>query len=191
MNRMRTIFCALLLLALGGCVSARDATVSIAYVPASLAETPYALRAGDFTRPLPAGVTANQYETSGYTFNKQISLSEPIADYLKNAFVQEVRHTGASLRDTPACTVSAELRHMRLAANGATKLTWSSDVAYSVAAAPDASLSVPAAASVDTSTGSAEAGHSQFITRTIDALLTDPGFHAFAKAHCPRTSAAG
>lgn len=173
--------------ALAGCVSARDATVSIAYAPASLAEAPFALRAGEFVRAVPDGIKPNQYETSGYTFNKQISLSEPLADYLKNAFVQEARHAGASLRDTPACTVSAAIDHMQLISGKGSKLTWSDQLVYHVDAG-DARLDVPAAVSVDTSASSAEAGHTQFVTRTIDGLLLNPAFRTFAKAHCPRTS---
>ncbi|SDD43427.1 hypothetical protein SAMN05444678_11371 [Sphingomonas sp. YR710] len=175
-------------LLLSACVSARDATVTIAYAPASLAETPFNLRVGEFTRTLPEKVAPNQFETSGYTFNKQISLSEPLADYLKNAFVQEARHAGASLRDVPACTISATINHMQLISNGGTKLKWTSDVVYAVEAAPDARITVPVSASVDTSVNSAEAGHTQFITKTIDGILLNQAFLAFAKMHCHRTS---
>ena len=180
-----------LAVALGGCLSARDATVSIAYAPQSLAESPYNLRVGDFTRTLLAGIAPNQYETSGYTFNKQISLSEPLADYLKNAFVQEVRRAGASLRGEPACTVSAGIDHMQLISGKGTKLTWTDTLAYHVDAGSGAVLDVPVTASVDTSANSAEAGHTQFIGQTVDGLLRNAGFASFAKAHCPRTGTAG
>ena len=176
---------------LAGCVSARDATVSIAYAPGSLAEAPFALRAGDFVRTTPDGIRPNQYETSGYTFNKQISLSEPLADYLRNAFVQEARHAGASLRDSPACTVSATIDHMQLISGHGSKLTWADQLVYHVDAGAGAHLDVPTSASVDTSASSAEAGHTQFVTRTIDGLLLNEGFRSFAKAHCPRTGAGG
>lgn len=184
---MRGVMWMSLPLLLAGCVEARDATVSIAYTPSSLAETPFDLHVGDFTRTLPDKIGPSQYETSGYTFNKQISLSEPLADYLKNAFVQEIRHAGASLRDTPACTVSAKINQMALKSNGGTKLTWSSDLVYTVDAAGTTPLVVSATASVVTNTASAEAGHTQFVGKTIDGLLLDPGFVRFAKTHCPRT----
>ncbi len=187
---MRSVYLWMALpLLLTGCVEARDATVSIAYTPSSLAETPFDLHVGEFVRATPANVGPAQYETTGYTFNKQISLSEPLADYLKNAFVQEIRHGGASLRDTPACTVSARINQMALKSNGGTKLTWSSDLIYTVDAAGSAPLAVPVTATVVTNTASAEAGHTQFVTKTIDGLLLDPAFTRFAKSHCPRSGA--
>lgn len=170
---------------LGGCLSIRDATVSLVYTPASLAETPFNLKPGTFVRTTPAGVAPNQYDTTGYSFKKQISLSEPIADYLKTALVQELRRTGASLRDEPACTIDADLATMALRFSGASKLTFSSAVTYKLTAAAN-TVDVPVTASVDTDTNTAEAGHSQFITKTIDGLLTSPAFLAFARANCPR-----
>lgn len=183
---MRKILLLAPLALLGGCLSMRDATVSLVYTPASLAETPFDLRPGSFIRTIPAGAQPNQYETTGYTFNKQISLSEPIADYLKTAMVQEMRRTGASLRDTPACTIDATLNAMGLKMSGMSKLMFSSDVRYKLSAEGGATAEVPVTASVVTDTKTAEAGHSQFITKTIDGLLTDPRFVAFAKANCPR-----
>jgi hypothetical protein len=170
---------------IGGCVAMKDATVSLVYTPASVAETPYVLIPGEFTRTLPVGVEAKEYETSGYGFGKDISLSEPIADYLKTAMVQELRRTGATLRGEPACTINANLNHMTLAHSGSSKLTWGSDVLYRVTSGGE-SVEVPVTATVKTSVNSAEAGHSQFITQTIDGLLKSPSFTAFAAAHCPR-----
>lgn len=173
---------------LAGCVGMKDATVSLVYTPASVAETPYVLTMGEFTRTLPdAKIVPNMYETSGYGFGKDISLSEPIADYLKTAMVQELRRTGASLRGEPACTISANLNHMTLNHSGSSRLTWGSDVLYKVTAGGD-SIEVPVTATVVTKVASAEAGHSQFITQTIDGLLKSPAFATFAAAHCPRRS---
>ena len=171
---------------LAGCVVMKDATVSLVYTPASVAETPYTLAMGEFTRTLPdAKIVPNMYETSGYGFGKDISLSEPIADYLKTALVQELRRTGATLRGEPACTINATLNRMTLNHSGSSKLTWGSDVLYRVTAGGE-SVEVPATATVKTSVSSAEAGHSQFITQTLDGLLRSPAFTAFAAAHCPR-----
>jgi hypothetical protein len=172
---------------LAGCVSMRDATVSLIYTPASLAETPFNLRPGTFSRVTPAGIAPNQYETSGYAFGKQISLSEPIADYLKTAIVQELRRAGASLRDTPACTIGADISSMTLAYSGASKLTFSGKLTYTVTAEGGRSVQVSVEPVQETQVNSAEAGHSQFVTKTIDALLTSPAFAAFARANCPRT----
>jgi len=170
---------------LAGCMSMKDATVSLVYTPASIAETPYTLSVGEFTRTLPENVVPNMYETTGYGFGKDISLSEPIADYLKTAMVQELRRTGATLRGEPACTISANLNHMTLNHSGSSKLTWGSDVAYRVSSGSE-SIEVPVTVTTLTKVASAEAGHSQFITRTIDGLLKSPAFATFAAAHCPR-----
>jgi hypothetical protein len=170
---------------LAGCMSMKDATVSLVYTPASIAETPYVLAVGEFTRTLPDKVVPNMYETTGYGFGKDISLSEPIADYLKTAMVQELRRTGATLRGEPACTISANLNHMTLNHSGSSKLTWGSDVAYRVSAGGQ-SVEVPVTVTAQTKVASAEAGHSRFITQTIDGLLKSPAFHSFAAAHCPR-----
>jgi hypothetical protein len=170
---------------LAGCMSMKDATVSLVYTPASIAETPYVLVPGEFTRTLPEGIPPNQYETSGYSFGKDISLSEPIADYLKTAMVQELRRTGAALRGEPACTINANLNHMTLVHSGSSTLTWGSDVLYRVTAGGE-SVEVPVAVTFKTKVASAEAGHSQFITQTIDGLLKSPALATFAAAHCPR-----
>jgi hypothetical protein len=170
---------------LAGCMSMKDATVSLVYTPASIAETPYVLTVGEFTRTLPANVVPNMYETTGYGFGKDISLSEPIADYLKTAMVQELRRTGATLRGEPACTISATLNHMTLHHSGSSRLTWGSDVAYRVTAGGE-SIDVPVTVTSRTKVASAEAGHSQFITQTIDGLLKSPAFATFAAARCPR-----
>lgn len=170
---------------LAGCMSMKDATVSLVYTPASIAETPYTLSVGEFTRTLPENVVPNMYETTGYGFGKDISLSEPIADYLKTAMVQELRRTGATLRGEPACTISANLNHMTLNHSGSSKLTWGSDVAYRVASGGE-SIEVPVTVTTLTKVASAEAGHSQFVTQTIDGLLKSPAFATFASAHCPR-----
>jgi hypothetical protein len=186
MNMAKPILSILPVLALlGGCVSMKDATVSLVYTPASIAETPFVLVPGEFTRTLATGIEPNEYETTGYSFGKDISLSEPIADYLKTAMVQELRRTGATLRGEPACTINANLNHMTLNHSGSSKLTWGSDVAYRVVSGAD-SIEVPVTATVRTSVKSAEAGHSQFITQTIDGLLKSPSFTAFAASHCPR-----
>jgi hypothetical protein len=166
-------------------MSMKDATISLVYTPASIAETPYVLALGDFTRTLPEKVVPNMYETSGYGFGKDISLSEPIADYLKTAMAQELRRTGATLRGEPACTINATLNHMTLAHSGSSKLTWGSDVLYRVTAGGD-TVEVPVTVTTLTKVASAEAGHSQFITQTIDGLLKSPAFATFAAAHCPR-----
>jgi hypothetical protein len=181
--------CALAAFALlAGCVGMKDATVSLVYTPASIAETPYVLAMGEFTRTLPPEKPApNMYETSGYGFGKDISLSEPIADYLKTAMVQELRRTGATLRGEPACTIAANLNHMTLNHSGSSKLTWGSDVLYRVSAGGD-SVEVPVTVTVLTKVASAEAGHSEFITKTIDGLLKSPTFASFAVAHCMRSS---
>jgi hypothetical protein len=182
----KPIFAVLPALALvGGCVSMKDATVSLVYTPASVAETPYVLAPGEFTRTLAENIAPNEYETTGYGFGKDISLSEPIADYLKTAMVQELRRTGAALRGEPACTINANLNHMTLNHSGSSKLTWGSDVVYRVTAGGD-SVEVPVAVTVVTKVASAEAGHSQFITQTLDGLLKSPAFATFAAAHCPR-----
>jgi len=170
-----------------GCVGMKDATVSLVYTPASIAETPFVVTVGEFTRTLPDKVVANMYETSGYGFGKDISLSEPIADYLKTAMVQELRRTGATLRGEPACRIDAVLNHMTLNHSGSSKLTWGSDVTYRVSAGGE-SVEVPVTVTTQTKVASAEAGHSQFITQTIDGLLKSPAFATFAAAHCPRRS---
>lgn len=172
---------------LSGCMSMKDATVSLVYTPASIAETPFVLAIGEFTRTLPDKVVPNMYETTGYGFGKDISLSEPIADYLKTAMVQELRRTGATLRGEPACTIGATINHMTLNHSGSSKLTWGSDVTYRVTAAAQ-SVEVPVTVTSQTKVASAEAGHSQFITQTIDGLLKSPAFTAFAAAHCARRS---
>lgn len=184
---IRPVFALAAFALLAGCMSMKDATVSLVYTPASIAETPYVLAMGEFTRTLPDKVAPNMYETTGYGFGKDISLSEPIADYLKTAMVQELRRTGATLRGEPACTISATLNHMTLNHSGSSKLTWGSDVLYRVAAGGE-SVEVPATVTVVTKVASAEAGHSQFITQTIDGLLKSPAFATFARARCPRPS---
>lgn len=179
----------MLLAALTGCVSARDATVTLTHTPATLAEAPFAIRAGAFTRTLPDKILDNQYETTGYTFNKQISLSSSLADYLKTAFVQESRKAGVSLRDEPSCRIDAALSRMALKSNGWSKIVFSGDVAYTVTPATGSPLAVAATASQESDTTSAEAAHSRFITALVDGLLKDPKFIAFARANCPRKSA--
>lgn len=172
-----------------GCMSMRDATVTLTHTPSSIAEAPFALRAGSFTRTPPEGVAPNQYETTGYTFERQISLAEPLADYLRTAFFQEARRAGASLRDEPACTINASLDAMGLRSNGWTRLDWSGTVTYQVTAPGAEPLSVTATAAEQTNTDSAEAGHSKFITGLVDGLLKDSRFAQYARSHCPRRSA--
>jgi hypothetical protein len=76
---------------------------------------------------------------------------------------------------------------MTLNHSGSSKLTWGSDVLYRVTAGGE-SVEVPVTVTNVTKVASAEAGHSQFITQTIDGLLKSPAFASFAAARCPRRS---
>lgn len=174
------------LIALGGCMSMRDATVTLPYTASSLAETPYTLKLGAFTRTLPAEILPNQYETTGYAFGKQISLTEPLTDYLRTAVAQEVRRGGAALRGDPACTIDARISKMALQYNAGSKLTFSGDVAYTVRGNGGQTVTVESTNSNQVKIDSVEAGHSQFMTGLVDGLLKSDSFLTFARANCPK-----
>ena len=175
-------------LSLSACATLGDATVTMNHSVSSLAEVSAVLTVNQFDRTLPDGVEANQFETTGYTFGKQILLTENLQDHFRLAFVQEARRAGASLRGEASCSIDATVDKMALNYEGSRKLTFDGTVTYHVNG-PDGSkgLSKTVSALETTPTSNVEGVFAKFNTKLIDGLLMDEGFDKFVRTSCPST----
>lgn len=184
--KIRNLTVGLSLLLLCGCASAMDATITLNYTPASLAEVPAAIKVEEFTRDIIEEVEANQYETTGYTFNKQISLTEPLADYVKSAVVQELRRAGSTARQDNACELTANISKMGLHYEGSKTVTFNGILSYKLTSESGDTYTKDVEESLTAPTSGVETSHSKFITSLVDALIMDDDFNIFTRSNCSR-----